>query len=231
MKDTKAILNKLLEIRERFPNGLPATAVNIGCDVVKLYPSIDMAMGLAAVKKWLQMYPNPDGLPLQFIMELGEICVEENACEFLGRFFCPNCGTATGPPHACDFADIFMGELDQEIVQEFSRRDIETTGWTIYRDDGWTVALNGLDDVPAIEDILQNLHPNIKWEINPRGPSVPPGIGVDGQVVDRSVLEHLDLSIHFVDNQLETDVFAKDIPIYISRKSCHPPQIFPAVTK
>ena len=124
-----------------------------------------------------------------------------------------------------------MGELDQEIVQEFSRRDIETTGWTLYRDDGWTVALNGLDDVEAIEDILQNLHPNIKWEINPRGPSVPPGIGADGQVVDKSVLEHLDLSIHFVNNQLETDVFAKDIPIYVSRKSCHPPQVFPAVVK
>jgi hypothetical protein len=87
MKDTKAILNKLLEIRKRFPNGLPANAINIGCDVVKLYPSIDMAMGLAALRKWLQLYPNPDGLPLQFIMELGEICVEENACEFLGRFF------------------------------------------------------------------------------------------------------------------------------------------------
>ena len=57
------------------------------------------------------------------------------------------------------------------------------------------------------------------------------GIGTDGQIVDRTVLEHLDLSIHFVDNYLETDVFAKDIPIYISRKSCHPPQVFPAVVK
>jgi hypothetical protein len=231
MKDTKAILSKLLEIRRNFPTGLPATAINIGCDVVKLYPSVDMAMGLAALKKWLQKYPNPDGLPLQFIMELGQICVEENACEFLGRFFCPNCGTATGPPHACDSADIFMGELDQEIVQELDRRGIETTGWTLYRDDGWMVALDGLTDMADIENILQNLHPNIKWEINPRGPSVPPGIGTDGQIVDRTVLEHLDLSIHFVDNHLETDVFAKDIPIYISRKSCHPPQVFPAVVK
>ena len=42
------------------------------------------------------------------------------------------------------------------------------TGWTIYRDDGWMVALNGMEDVPVIEDILQNLHPNIDWEINSR---------------------------------------------------------------
>ena len=70
-----------------------------------------------------------------------------------------------------------MGELDQEVVQELDRRGIETTGWTLYRDDGWMVALDGLTDMPDIENILQNLHPNIKWEINPRGPSLPPGIG------------------------------------------------------
>ena len=69
---------------------------------------------------------------------------------------------------------------------------METTGWTLYRDDGWTVALNGLEDVETIENILQNLHPHIKWEINPRGRSVLPGIGADGQIKDRSVLEHLD---------------------------------------
>ena len=49
--------------------------------------------------------------------------------------------------------------------------------------------------------------------------------------MDKSILEHLDLSIHIVDNKLETDIFAKDIPIYISTKSCHPPQVFKSVAK
>ena len=49
--------------------------------------------------------------------------------------------------------------------------------------------------------------------------------------MDRKVLEHLDLTIHFVDNHLEMDVFAKDIPNDISRKSCHPPTLFPAAVK
>ena len=126
MKDTKAILNKILEIKKQFPNGLPPSAINIGCDVMKLYPSIDSTMGLEAVKKWLRLYPNPDGLPLQLIMDLDLICVEENASEFMDGFFCPNCGTATGPPHACDFADIFMGELDEYIVRELDRRGVPT---------------------------------------------------------------------------------------------------------
>jgi hypothetical protein len=124
-----------------------------------------------------------------------------------------------------------MGELDKTVVQQFEEKNIETTGWTIYRDDGWTVALNGIGDVPVIEDVLQNLHPDIKWEINPRGPTVPPRILADGSVQDMTVLEHLDLSLHFVENHIETDVYAKDIPIYISKKSCHPPLIFPSIVK
>ena len=63
------------------------------------------------------------------------------------------------------------------------------------------------------------------------GPSVPPHMNQDGSVVDRTVLEHLDLTIHIIEGQLETDVFAKDIPIYISRKSCHPPFVFSAVAQ
>ena len=49
--------------------------------------------------------------------------------------------------------------------------------------------------------------------------------------MDRTTLEHLDLTMHFVDNKLETDIYAKDIPIYISTKSCHPPQVFKSVTE
>ena len=55
-----------------------------------------------------------------------------------------------GPPHACDFADIFMGALDVKVTDELEERGIENTGWTIYRDDGWVVALNGIEDVPVI---------------------------------------------------------------------------------
>ena len=87
----------------------------------------------------------------------------------------------------------------------------------------------GLEDV---EDLLHGLHPNIKWEFNPRGPTtVHPHITPDGAIVDKSVLEHLDLIIHIKDGNLETDVFAKDIPIYLNKKSCHPPFVFSALAQ
>ena len=46
-----------------------------------------------------------------------------------------------------------------------------------------------------------------------------------------SVLHHLDLEIHIIDGKLETDLFAKDVPNYISRRSCHPPNLFPGILK
>ena len=49
--------------------------------------------------------------------------------------------------------------------------------------------------------------------------------------MDRTTLEHLDLTMHFVNNKLETDIYDKDIPIYIATKSCHPPQVFESVAK
>ena len=84
----------------------------------------------------------------------------------MDKFYCPNSGTATGPPHACDYVDIFMGELDKMVVERLEEREVNTTDWTLYRDDGWLIALSGLEDIPVIEDILQNLHPNIRWEVN-----------------------------------------------------------------
>ena len=108
---------------------------------------------------------------------------KENTFEFLDQCFCPNCNWS--PPHACDFTDIFMGELDEKKVEGMEDNGVENTGWTLYRDDGW------LEEIPIIEDILQNLHPNIKWEVDPREPSIQPIISPD-------------LSIHIVDHQLET---------------------------
>jgi hypothetical protein len=51
----------------------------------------------------------------------------------------------------------------------------------------------------------------------------------DGTVVNTAQLEHLDLTIHLVDGRLETDLFAKDVPNYVSRRSCHPPATFSSV--
>ena len=51
-----------------------------------------------------------------------------------------------------------MGELDKVVVEKLVEKGVNTTDWTLYRDDGWMITLDGLEDIPVIEDILQSLH-------------------------------------------------------------------------
>ena len=115
-----------------------------------------------------------------------------------------------GPCHSCDYCDIFVGELDEDLVENMETHNIEHTQWTVFRDDGWDVLLNADQDLPKFEEILEGLHPNIKWDVR------------TSSAENNHALEHLDLTIFIINGKLETDIFAKDIPIYLSRKSCHP---------
>ena len=81
----------------------------------------------------------------------------------------------------------------------------------------------------VVRQILNDLHPAIKWECNPRGPTAPALIGVDGVAINTNILEHLDLAIHLIDGKLETDVHQKDIPICISTSPGHPLATFTSV--
>ena len=90
-------------------------------DVTNLYSNVDNGMGIPAVDRLLGKYPNPDGIPKQCIMDGLEICLRCNACRYqpengTWRYFNHNRGTSTGPCHACEYVDCFMGSLDDHIV-------------------------------------------------------------------------------------------------------------------
>ena len=208
-RDTKHIHQIILRLNRIWQQvgGLPRTAKQLGCDVVKLYPSVDNDMGIPAVRKLLESHPNPEGLSTDLIIEALEIVLEENFCEFTGEHFKVNSGTAMGPSHSCDYADIFVNELDEALIQKMDEEGIEHTEWTIFRDDGWDILNNADDDIDQFTEALQNLHPNIDWEVR------------TSSAENRHALEHLDLTIYIIEGKIETDNFAKDIPIFLSRKS------------
>ena len=104
--------------------GLPDMAKQV---VQRLYPSVDNDMGIPAVRRMLERHPNPEGLPIDLIIDALTICLEENFCEFCNQHYKVNSGTAMGPCHSCDYADIFVGELDDKLVQELADDDIEHT--------------------------------------------------------------------------------------------------------
>ena len=48
LKNTQALLGKIIDINESHPEGLPDQAINLGCDVVNMFGSIDQDYGLQA---------------------------------------------------------------------------------------------------------------------------------------------------------------------------------------
>ena len=44
-------------------------------------------------------------------------------------------------------------------------------------------------------------------------------------------LEYLDLTIFILDGKLETDIYAKDVPLFLPWNSCHPPHVFTSIVK
>ena len=165
-KDTKAIHQIIKQLNRQWQQlgGIPETAKQVAADIQKLYPSVDNNMGIPAVKRLLESNPNPDGLSTDLITEALTICLEKNFCEFCGEHFKGNSGVHMGPCHACEYADIFVGELDEQIVEKLAENNIEHTQWTIFRDDGWDILLNADQDLPKFEDILDKRHDNIKWD-------------------------------------------------------------------
>ena len=112
-------------------------------------------MGIPAVRRLLERYPNPEGLNTDLIIEALKICLEENFCEFCGNYYKVNSGTAMGPCHSCDYADIFMNELDEHLVDQLEQEGIEHTKWSIFRDDGHDLLIHAEEDLPKFEDILE----------------------------------------------------------------------------
>ena len=81
-------------------------------------------------------------MPTDLIIEAIKIFLEENFCEFCNKYFKVNNSTAIGPCHSCDFVDIFVGELDDALVQKLEDEEIERTEWTIFHDDRWDTLLD-----------------------------------------------------------------------------------------
>ena len=80
-------------------------------------------MGVPAVKEALDAHPSSLDASNKCIIEALDISLKNNVCSYTdgeGRITiaAPNKGTAMGPCHACDYVDVFMGELDKQLVNE-----------------------------------------------------------------------------------------------------------------
>ena len=189
---------------------------------MSLYPNVKNEVGVPATEKLVKDHPNPR-FPSKCLLEALDIALHGNACQYTdgdGRtlFAKPNHGTAMCPCHA---VDIFMGELDRELVSccpvpllssrapPLCKEEFMYLDWSRFRDNGITILPNA-EYVFVFEQHLQNLHlPDIKWV-----------------VTHVKEAEYLDVKLHIVNDLIETDVFSKNCHSYLPPYSCHAPSVF-----
>ena len=155
-----------------------------------------------------------------------------NACGYqpsdgIWQYFYHNRGTSTGPCHACEYVDIFMGNMDDHIVenspvpllsslltanQKTVNSDLD---FTRYRDDGINILLDsGHKD--TFYNHLNSINRNIKWTSPDWNEQNDFGLKAD----------YLDLEIKLKNGFIEVEDNSHSDHNYIPRTSCHPPSVF-----
>lgn len=222
--DTKEFLQKVDSINKTIAP-LPDSAVFVVCDVISLYPNVDNTMGIPATKQLLAKHPSHLGIQRDCVLEALELVLNNNSTKYEDvqgdiTVAKPNRGIAMGPAHACDFVDIFMGEIDEKVVSQSpiplltslcpaNSPDQNVLNWSRFRDDAITI-LPDRQSVPAFERHLESVSPpSIKWT-----------------VLAARDAEYLDMRLHLKNGRIISDVFSKHCHSYLPPTSCHAPSVF-----
>ena len=104
-----------------------------------------------------------------------------------------------------------MGDITQLHVDTCP---VDTLHFTLYRDDGLDVLMNGEQDLQTFQNHLNNLHPNLTWTVKS---------GREGG--------YLDLWLMIENGKIEWKNFKKTPPVYVSPDSCHDPSVKGAIVK
>ena len=127
------------------------------------------------------------------------------------KFYLPNRGVAQGACHACDFTDVWMGEITQKHLDT---SPISTLHFQLYRDDACDILLNGAQEKRILQEQLNSLHQNLNWTVE---------CGKEGG--------YLDLWLMLEDGKIEWKNYLKCPPIYVGPDSCHDPSVKGAIVK
>ena len=134
-----------------------------------------------------------------------------NCVKFQERFYLPNRGVAQGACHACDFTDVWMGEITKKYLDTLP---ISTLHFQLYRDDACDILLNEAQEKRILQEQLNSLHQNLNWTIE---------CGKEGG--------YLDLWLMLEDGKIEWKNYLKCPPIYVGLDSCHDPSVKGAIVK
>lgn len=197
---------------------IPATAFFFSMDVDSLYTNIDIDSGLASVKKIFLKYPDPKR-PDAELMQLLDINLRRNDFVFDEKYYLQIKGTAMGKRFAPAYANIFMANWEEEVLQKCDRKPLY---YLRYLDDIWGVWDGSQEEFQAFLVILNSHDPSISLKSE----------------TDQTQINFLDTTVYkgatfSVTGQLDIKVFFKktDTHALLFKSSFHPTHTFRGIVK
>ena len=174
-------------------------------DVQSLYPNIDHKEGVDACSHVLDKRTN-QSFPTRVIVKLIQLILKCNVMSFNGRFFHQIKGTAMDTPMAVSYANIFMSEFEQGLLQDYEQRHKHKPAlWLRFTDDIFFVWIG---DEASLKSFLKycneysksrNMSSNIKF---PYSYSLP-------------TVSFLDVKVTILkDGSLTTSLFSKPLATF-----------------
>ena len=130
--------------------------------MVGLYPHIPHVEGLEALTRAFDIAESK--LPVDELISLARLVLENNYFEFDEKIFRQKLGTALGTKFAPGFANMFMSYLEEKFL---STSKLRPWVWWRFLDDVFVIWLHSEEELNLFLSRLNSFHETIKftWEI------------------------------------------------------------------
>ena len=183
-------------------------------DVTSLYTNIPQEEGINTVcKAYNRFYNDSPPIPSHYLKEMLGLILKENSFQFNGVNYLQIHGTAMGTKMAVSFANIFMAEIESELLGQ-SR--IKPLSWKRFIDDIFSLWDTNKQEIELFIEQANNFHPTIKFtaDISDKEITFLDTVVHKGERFSKESI--LDIKTHYK----PTETFQ-----YTHFTSCHPPGV------
>ena len=222
-KDTTHILQEIETLNKKNMSYSSKTHTLVAIDVVDMYNSIPHDEGIDACRDALISLSSLSRSQIKEILTLLKLVLTNNCFSYNGKFYRQIRGTAMGTPCAPAYANIFMAFLWKTRIVPGLPSQPE---WLKRFLDDFLALFQAHLCLKSLLAFLNSVHKTVKFTATMGLPSTE----LDNLNRD-SDTAFMDLSVHFSEGKLHTDLFSKptDSHTYLSPKSCHPKHIFRSI--
>jgi hypothetical protein len=163
LKDSTTLINTLRSPKLQKAIGKKNKKIFlVSADVVALYPSINQERGVKAIHAFLKQFPEIPTQKLDFMINSLHFILKNCYIQFKEEFYWMKDGTAMGSSMCPTYANIFMFQTENYLVQQLLHKE-KLLMYKRYIDDTFMIVQGTEKDVNNIMDKLNQLDETIKF--------------------------------------------------------------------